>query len=90
MKRIRTPTHVLAALRELISALDSRVPHVERPGEVGIARDALLLRREAVARIEALENASCAQEGAEEIPSGGNPNGLAEPGCRPPPEPGSV
>ena len=57
MKRTSTPAHVLASLRELISALDSRVPQIERPGEVLIARDARRLRRDAVLRVEELERA---------------------------------
>jgi hypothetical protein len=44
----------IVALRELIEALDRRVPHVERLGEVGIAREASVLRKEAAARIEEL------------------------------------
>lgn len=42
-------------LKELIAALDRRVPHVERLGETSIARAAAELRAEAVKRIEALE-----------------------------------
>jgi len=42
-------------LRELISALDRRVPHIERVGEVKIARDAAALRDKALKRIAALE-----------------------------------
>jgi hypothetical protein len=42
------------ALRELIEALDRRVPHVERLGEVGIARDAAALRQDAAKRLEEL------------------------------------
>ena len=45
---------MLAALRELIDALDRRIPHGERPGEMGIARDSERLRRESAARIEEL------------------------------------
>jgi hypothetical protein len=45
---------VVVALRELIEALDRRVPHVERLGEVGIAREASVLRKEAAARLEEL------------------------------------
>lgn len=52
------PARVLAALRELIGALDRRAPHAGRPGEIRIARDAQQLRREAVARIEELTDAS--------------------------------
>jgi hypothetical protein len=42
-------------LRELIAALDRRVPHVERSGEAAIARDAAALRDKALKRIAALE-----------------------------------
>jgi hypothetical protein len=38
-------------LGELIMALDRRAPHVDRPGEAAIARDAAALREEAVARL---------------------------------------
>jgi hypothetical protein len=48
---------VVAALVELIEALDRRVPHVERVDEVQIAREAAALRKVAVARIEALTTA---------------------------------
>lgn len=44
----------VAALRELVEALDRRVPHVERLGEVRIAREAAALRKEAAERIEQL------------------------------------
>jgi hypothetical protein len=46
---------VVVALRELIEALDRRVPHVERLGEVRIARESAVLRKEAAARIEELK-----------------------------------
>jgi hypothetical protein len=46
---------VLGELRELIRALDARVPHVERAGELSIARAAAQLRDEAVQRIQELE-----------------------------------
>jgi len=60
------PTHIVAALRELIEALDSRVPRVERAGEAQIARDAAALRQEAVRRIEELTRA-----GPNQAPDGG-------------------
>jgi hypothetical protein len=41
-------------LRELIDALDRRVPHVERAGETQIALDAAVLKRAALNRIEEL------------------------------------
>jgi hypothetical protein len=45
---------VVAALRELVEALDRRVPHVERLGEVRIAREAAALRKEAANRLDEL------------------------------------
>ena len=46
---------VLRELRELIAALDRRVPQVQRAGEITIARDAAALRARAVKRLEELE-----------------------------------
>ena len=46
---------ILAELYRLISALDRRVPRLERAGEVQIARDAADLRRRAVHLIEQIE-----------------------------------
>ena len=45
---------VIDALRELVDALDRRVAHVERLGETRIAREAVVLREEAVNRIRHL------------------------------------
>ena len=42
---------VVAALRELVEALDRRVPHVERLGELRIAHEATALRQDAAKRI---------------------------------------
>jgi hypothetical protein len=42
-------------LRQLIDALDRRVPHIERAGEAKIARDAAQLREQALERLKALE-----------------------------------
>jgi len=42
-------------LRELIAALDARVPHLERTGETRIADDAKALRAKAVERIAAFD-----------------------------------
>lgn len=41
-------------LKELIAALDRRVPCVERAGEAAIARDAAALREKAVNRLAEL------------------------------------
>ena len=49
-----TRERVLAALSELIEALDRRLPHVERLGEIGIAREAAALRKDAAMRIAEL------------------------------------
>jgi hypothetical protein len=46
---------IIARLREIIHALDSRVPHLEREGEMRIVEEAKSLRDAAVARIAALE-----------------------------------
>ena len=51
-------TRALRRLRELIGALDRRVPHIERLGEIAIARDAATLRKKALDRIAQLEAAS--------------------------------
>ena len=50
-------------LRELIAALDRRVPHVERSGEAAIARDAAALRDKALKRIAVLEEKSAELRG---------------------------
>ena len=50
--------HALRDLRELVAALDRRVPQVERAGEVGIARAAAALRSEAMDRIAEIETGS--------------------------------
>ena len=42
-------------LEELIASLDSRVPHLEREGEIQIARDAAALRDKAMQRLEQLK-----------------------------------
>ena len=44
----------VAALRELVEAIDRRVPHVERVGEGRIAGEAAALRKEAAKRIAEL------------------------------------
>lgn len=45
----------LRRLHELVEALDRRVPHVERAGEIGIAKAAATLKSEALGRIAELE-----------------------------------
>jgi hypothetical protein len=48
-------TEKLRHLHELIAALDRRVPHVERIGEIEIAREGRALREKALQRIAELE-----------------------------------
>lgn len=47
-------------LRELVAALDRRVPLLERVGERSIARDAAALREQALQRIAELERSQAA------------------------------
>lgn len=42
-------------LRQLVDALNRRVPHIERVGEAKIARDAAELMKQALKRLKALE-----------------------------------
>jgi hypothetical protein len=49
-----TVDQIVRNLQDLIEALDRRVPHIERAGEQDIARDAAILRKKAVARLEEL------------------------------------
>jgi len=46
---------LIGQLRELIDALDSRVPQLEREGETRIAGEAAALKQKAVARLAQLE-----------------------------------
>jgi hypothetical protein len=54
-------TRTLRHLHELIAALDRRVPHVERVGEIAIAREGLALRDKALQRIAELESEARSQ-----------------------------
>ena len=51
-------TDMIEDLRELIAALDRRVPHLERTGEIDIARDTAALRDKARSRIAEFERAA--------------------------------
>ena len=57
-----TRTAALRELRELIAALDRRVPQVHRAGETSIARDAAALKAHALKRIEEIERESSSVE----------------------------
>ena len=49
-------TALVSRLHEVVTALDSRVRHPERPGEKAIARDSAVLRAKAVAHLDLLGN----------------------------------
>lgn len=63
------PTRAVAALRELVEALDRRVPRVERLGEAGIAREAAALRNEMEKRLAQLTPAGAEREAHEKTRS---------------------
>ena len=50
-----TRARLIRELRELVAALDRRVPQVQRAGEASIARDAAALRARALTRLDELE-----------------------------------
>jgi hypothetical protein len=62
---------VVQALRELVEALDRRVARVERLGETRVARDAAVLRKDAMNRIHELTAAPSDRETRETERSGG-------------------
>ena len=51
---VQPATDTIGMLRDLVDALDRRVPHVERVGETQIALEAAALRQAALTRIEEL------------------------------------
>jgi hypothetical protein len=55
MKHARSKTELVNHLRQLVDALDRRVPHVERDGEKKIATEAHALKELALRRLEELE-----------------------------------
>lgn len=57
----RSDQTLIDDLRELIAALDRRVPRIGREGEHAIARDAQELRRAALKRICELGRLRCGQ-----------------------------
>lgn len=59
--KTRSNQTIVHDLRELVAALDRRVPRIEREGERAIVREAQGLRRAALKRICELERLGCAQ-----------------------------
>ena len=51
---VQPSTDTIGMLRELVDALDRRVPQAQRVGETAIAADAAALRKAALKRIEEL------------------------------------
>jgi hypothetical protein len=56
--KTRSDHTLVRDLRELVAALDRRVPRIERPAEPNIARDAQRLRRAALKMIGDLERST--------------------------------
>jgi hypothetical protein len=54
-QRRDTSKEQIRHLRELIAALERRVPMIERVGEAAIARDAKALKQKALERLAALQ-----------------------------------
>jgi hypothetical protein len=67
---------VARRLRELIAALDRRVPHLERAGEASIAEDAASLRARAVKRLDEIDDRS--DSVADASPERADPSSLRE------------
>ena len=57
-------TRILRELRELIAALDRRIPQIQRAGEAAIAREAAALKLKAQERIAKIERESPAGQTA--------------------------
>jgi hypothetical protein len=60
--KARSDQTLIHDLRELIAALDRRVPVLEREGEHGIAHDAQALRRAALKRTTELDQSPAAPD----------------------------
>ena len=59
---VQPSTDTIGILRDLVDALDRRVPNAERVGEAQIAIEAAALRRAAMQRIEELTTRASEQE----------------------------
>lgn len=59
LMKTRSDQTLVQNLRELIAALDRRIPRPDRVGEAAIARDAHGLRQAALKHIGELESAPC-------------------------------
>lgn len=55
IKNARSKEELVRHLRQLVEALDRRVPHIERDGEDQIANDAHALKELAMRRLAQLE-----------------------------------
>ena len=68
-----TRRDVARELRELIAALDRRVPRAERAGEASIARDAAALREKALKRLAEITDQTPVAAVASADPVGSTP-----------------
>lgn len=66
-------------LRELVAAIDRRVPHVERPAEGRIAQDSGLLKKDAQDRLAQLATA-CAENTHREAAASAGAATASDPG----------
>jgi len=57
--KTRSDQTLVRDLRELIAALDRRMPGIDREREHAIARDAQVLKRAALKRMDELERLRC-------------------------------
>jgi hypothetical protein len=64
-KTLSVKDRTLAHLRELIEALDRRVPQIESAGELEIAREAAVVRDRALQRIREIEGEAASEAAGE-------------------------
>lgn len=62
--RTESDQRLVRDLRELVAAIDRRVPRIDRAGEPDVARDARRLKRAALKRIGELERSKCVRTAA--------------------------
>lgn len=70
---VQPSTDTIGMLRDLVDALDRRLPNAERVGEAEIALEAAALRRAAMQRIEELTTVASEQETSRATSQSGQP-----------------
>jgi hypothetical protein len=71
---VQPSTDTIGMLRDLVDALDRRVPNAERVGEGQIAIEAAALKRAALRRIEELTTGACGREPSRTMRHTAQPN----------------